>query len=61
MVTTQDSTSPFPDRMGVAFTKVVTLRPSGTSMTISSARTVSPSISSLAMSNGEIFRPSARR
>ena len=46
---------------GVALTRTVTDRPSGTLRTISSPRTVSPPISSLAMLKGEIFRPSARR
>ena len=41
-VTTTQTTSPSSERMGVALTRVVTLPPPGTSMTISSARTVSP-------------------
>ena len=42
MVTTTDSTAPSSERMGVAFSSTVTLRPSGTPRTISSARSVSP-------------------
>ena len=40
-VTTIDSTAPSAERIGVALTSVVTLRPSGTDSVISSARTVS--------------------
>ena len=63
MVTTTDSTSPSSDRIGVALTSVVTLRPSGTSSTISSARTVSALLSSRDSGNSPraISRPSARR
>ena len=62
-VTTTETTSPSSERMGVAFTRVVTLPPPGTSMTISSARTVSPVLSAWARGNSsrEISRPSARR
>ena len=62
MVTTTDSTAPWPERMGVALSSTVTLRPSGTRITISSARTVSPVLSSSAMGNSprETSRPSAR-
>ena len=62
-VTTTDSTSPSSERMGVALTRVVTLRPSGASRTISSARTVSPVLSPWARGNSsrETSRPSARR
>ena len=41
IVTTTDTTSPAAPRLGVALTSVLTLRPSGTESTISSARTVS--------------------
>ena len=41
MVTTTDSTSPCSERMGVTLSSTLTLRPSGTAITISSARTVS--------------------
>ena len=63
MVTTTDSTSPSSDRMGVALTRAVTLRPSGAFRTISSACTVSPVISPWARGNSsrETSRPSARR
>ena len=62
-VTTTDSNSPSAERMGVALMMVVTLRPSGTCITISSARTVSPVLSACAIGNScsEISRPSARR
>ena len=62
-VTTSDTTSPSSERMGVALTRVVTVRPSGKWMTISSARTVSPLSSACCTgrSPGEIRRPSARR
>ena len=62
-VTTKDSTPPSSERMGVALSSAATLRPSGTRSTISSARTVSPALSSSAMdsSRSEISRPSARR
>ena len=62
-VTTTDSNSPSSEWMGVALMMVVTLRPSGTCITISSARTVSPVLSACAIGNsrGEISRPSARR
>ena len=62
-VTTNDATSPSSDRMGVALTSVVTRRPSGTWMTISSARTVSAVLSARASGTSAraISRPSARR
>ena len=62
-VTTTDSTSPSFDRMGVALSSTVMLRPSGTSITISSARTVSLVLRTSAMGNSrrEISLPSARR
>ena len=63
MVTTTDSTAPSRERMGVELTMALTLRPLGTLMTISSARTVSPALSNWAMGNSrrETSRPSARR
>ena len=63
MVTTTDSTPPSSDRMGVALSNTVTLRPPAVSITISSARTVSlvPSASAKGNSAREIWRPSARR
>ena len=62
-VTTTDSTCPSSERMAVALSSTETLRPSGTPMTISSARTVSPVLSASARGNSrsEISRPSARR
>ena len=62
-VTTMDSTSPSPDRIGVALTSVRTRRPSGTSRTISSARTVSPVLRACVMPSlsRETSWPSARR
>ena len=62
MVTTKDSTVPSSERMGVALSSMVTLRPSGTWKTNSSARTVSPMLSSSAIGNSlsETSRPSAR-
>ena len=62
-VTTTVSTVPSSVGMGVALMMVVTLRPSGTPITISSARTVSPLLSAWASGNSarEISRPSARR
>ena len=62
-VTTTDFNSPSSDWMGVALSSTVTLRPSGTPMTISSARTVSPELSACDRGNSrsEISRPSARR
>ena len=62
-VTTTDSVSPSSERMGVALTRVVTLRPSGAWRTISSARTVSLVLSAWARGNSsrETSRPSARR
>ena len=47
----------------MALSSTETLRPSGTRMTISSARTVSPVLSASARGNSrsEISRPSARR
>ena len=63
MATTTDSTSPSPERMGVALSSTVTLRPSGTPMTISSARTVSLEPRTRARGNScrETSLPSARR
>ena len=63
MVTTTDSTTSSSDRMGVALTRVVTLRPSGDRSTISSARTVSPVTRVWARGNSrrETSRPSARQ
>ena len=60
-VTTNDSSTPSAERMGVAVTSAVTLRPSGTPMTISSARTVSFVPSARGSSRNEISRPSACR
>ena len=63
MATTTDSTSPSSERMGVALSSTVTLRPSGTLMTISSARTVSVELRTWARGNSrsENSLPSARR
>ena len=63
MVTTKVSTSPFSERIGVAFISAVTLRPSGTWKTTSSARTVSPELNArdIDSSSRDISRPSARR
>ena len=63
MVTITDSTPPSSVGMGVALMMVVMLRPSGTWMTISSARMVSPVLSACdkGKSRREISRPSARR
>ena len=60
-VTTIDSMTPSPETMGVAFSSRVRLRPSGTLMTTSSARTVSPDCSASATGNSisETTRPSA--
>ena len=62
-VTTTASTLPSSERMGVAFNRVVTDRPSGTDSVISSARSVSPARSASAKGNScrETSRPSARR
>ena len=62
-VITIDSTSPPSERMGVALSSTVTLRPSGASRTISSLRTVSPALSSSARGSPlrEGSRPSLRR
>ena len=62
-VTTTEATTPSSDRMGVALTKVETLRPSGTRSTNSSARTVSAALSTWDMGNSfsETSIPSARR
>ena len=60
-VTTKDSTSPASERMGVAFTSAVTLRPSGFCMTISSARTLSPKLNARAMGNARSGTPPSRR
>ena len=61
-VTISDSTAPCSERMGVEFISAVTLRPSGTSVTISSARNISPerSASTTGNSRSETTRPSAR-
>ena len=61
-VTTQETTSPSSEGMGVALISVVTDRPSGTCMTISSARTVSPVLNAWVMGNScrETSRPSPR-
>ena len=63
IVTTTDTTSPAAPRLGVALTSVLTLRPSGTESTISSARTVSALLSCCASGNPrrETSRPSFRR
>ena len=63
MEMTTDSTSPSSERMGVALTRAVMLRPSGARSTISSACTVSPVISPWDRGNSsrETSRPSARR
>ena len=60
---TYDSISPPAARTGAAFSSTVTLRPSGTPSTISSARTVSPvaSPSASGSSASDTSRPSARR
>ena len=63
-VTTEDSTSPpSSEKIGVALTRAVTLRPSGTRRMISSRRTVSPALSSSARDHSprDISCPSARR
>ena len=62
MVTIIDSTEPSSERMGVALSSTVTHRPSGTRMTISSARNVSPNLRSSAIgkSRRETSLPSAR-
>ena len=62
-VTITDSTSPRSERMEVALIRTVILRPSGTSMTISSARTVSLVASTRARGNSsrENSDPSALR
>ena len=61
-VTTKDCNCPSPERMGVALTSTLTLRPSGTRSAISSARTVSPAFSSSTRvkSRREYSRPSER-
>ena len=63
MVTTTESTPPSADGIGVTLTSVLTLRPSGTESTTSSARTVSALTSWRASgsSPSETSRPSARR
>ena len=63
MVTTTDSTSPSAAWIGVELMSVLTLRPSGTESTTSSARSVSPVPSCCAMGNSrkDTSRPSARR
>ena len=63
MVTTTDSTVPPAEWIGVALTSVVTLRPSGVEITISSARTVLASVSATESGNwsSAISRPSAYR
>ena len=62
-VTTTETTSPPSVRIGVAFISVVTLRPSGTESTISSARIVSalPSTCANGIWSSAISRPSAKR
>ena len=62
MVTTTVSTGPSSERMGVALSSSVTLRPSGTLMTTSSARSVSPGlrVSTTGNSRMETSCPSAR-
>ena len=62
-VTTTDSTAPSEEWIGVTLTSVVTLRPSGVESTISSARTVCASLSTLPSGNrsSAISRPSAKR
>ena len=62
-VTTVDSNSPVSERIGVALTRTVTARPSGTVRTSSSARRVSLVLSTWTMGNSwsEISRPSGRR
>ena len=61
-VTTKEASSPSSARIGVALSRMVTLRPSGTRSTISSARTVSPSLNSSGSDSSarETSRPSAR-
>ena len=63
IVTTTDSTVPAAERIGVELISVLTLRPSGTDSTTSSARTVSPSPNCSASGNSlnDTSRPSARR
>ena len=63
MVTTTDATAPSSAWIGVALTRIVTLRPSGTESTISSARTVSAPLSALESGSRSrsISRPSAKR
>ena len=62
MVTTIDSTAPSSERMGVALSSTVMLRPSGTTRTTSSARTFTAALISSAIGNSrsEISRPSPR-
>ena len=62
-VTMKDSTAPSSPRMGAALSSTVTLLPSGTRSTISSAWTVSGELSSPARGNSrsDTSRPSARR
>ena len=63
MVTTTDTTSPSPERIGVTLMSVRTLRPSGTESTTSSARigVAPPSTSARGSSASETSRPSAKR
>ena len=63
MVITREVTAPPSARIGVALTSVLTLRPSGTESTTSSARIVSPLRISCSMENAPRLtsRPSARR
>ena len=63
MVATTDTTSPSFENIGAALTTVVTAWPSGSSMMISSARTVSPLLTarSVGSSWSVISRPSGRR
>ena len=63
MVTTIEANAPSSEWIGVALISVRTDRPSGTRMTISSARTVSPLLNARAKGNSlnGYSRPSARR
>ena len=63
MVTTTDSTVPSSERTGVALINVLTLRPSGTESTISSASTFLALLNSRASGNSSsaISRPLANR
>ena len=63
MVTTTETTAPSPSRIGVTLTSVVTLPPSGTDSSTSSARAVSALLSAWASGNSlsASSRPSAKR